>query len=141
MLRPRVAPEGRMSLSDHIRELRSRLIKAALGLAVGAIVGFVFFNRIWAVLREPFCKAHSTGPLSVNGCGSLVFGSVFDPILWHFKVALITGIVLSFAGVAVPDLGVRDSWPARPRSVDTRSVSWPRRCRCSSPAPPSPTSS
>jgi sec-independent protein translocase protein TatC len=95
MLRPRVAPEGRMSLGDHIRELRSRLIKAAVGLAVGAIVGFVFFNRIWSVLREPFCKAHSTGPLSSNGCGSLVFGSVFDPILWHFKVALITGIVLS----------------------------------------------
>ncbi len=87
--------EGRMSLGDHIRELRSRLIKAAVGVVAGAIVGFIFFNRIWAVLREPFCRAHSTGPLSVSGCGSLVFGSVFDPILWHIKVALIAGIVLS----------------------------------------------
>jgi sec-independent protein translocase protein TatC len=95
MLHPRTAPEGRMSLGDHIRELRSRLLKAAIGVIAGSIFGFVFFNRIWAILREPFCRAHTSGPLSVNGCGSLVFGSVFDPILWHFKVALITGVVLS----------------------------------------------
>lgn len=83
-----------MSLGSHFRELRSRLAWSFAAITIGAIVGFVFFNDIWSVLREPFCKVHVHDQLSQNGCGSLVFSSVFDPILWHFKVALITGVVL-----------------------------------------------
>jgi sec-independent protein translocase protein TatC len=94
MPRAKRAPEARMSLGEHIRELRSRLLRSALAILVGAIVGFVFFGEIWSILREPFCRVHVHDQLSQNGCGSLVFSSVFDPILWHFKVALITGVVL-----------------------------------------------
>ena len=37
-------PEGRMPLMEHLRELRNRIVKTALALAAGMIVGFVFFN-------------------------------------------------------------------------------------------------
>ncbi len=37
-------PEGRMSLIDHIRELRNRVVKIALALIVGTGVGLVFFT-------------------------------------------------------------------------------------------------
>ena len=38
-------PEGRMPLMDHLRELRNRVVKMALALIAGMIVGFIFFTR------------------------------------------------------------------------------------------------
>ncbi len=40
-----------MPLMDHIRELRNRVVKMALALGAGMIVGFVFFNPVWAFHR------------------------------------------------------------------------------------------
>jgi sec-independent protein translocase protein TatC len=94
-------PEGRMSLGDHLRELRGRLLKCAIAIVIGSSLGFVFFNRIWKFLQRPYCQVHQHQSLEVvakvKGCGAgpLVFSSVFDPILWHFKVALIAGIVIA----------------------------------------------
>jgi sec-independent protein translocase protein TatC len=96
MARPHRAPDGRMSLGDHIRELRSRLLKSAVAITATGTLSFIFFNQIWKVLRHPYCQVHQKhGLQTVNGCGQLVFTSVFDPILWHFKVALIGGLVLA----------------------------------------------
>ena len=38
-------PRGSQPLFDHLRELRNRIVKMALGLIAGMIVGFIFFNR------------------------------------------------------------------------------------------------
>jgi sec-independent protein translocase protein TatC len=90
-----------MSLGDHLRELRGRLFKCAIAIVVGSSVGFIFFNRIWKFLQRPYCQVHQHQSLEVvakvKGCGAgpLVFSSVFDPILWHFKVALIAGVVIA----------------------------------------------
>jgi sec-independent protein translocase protein TatC len=96
MARQRRPADGRMSLGEHIRELRSRLMRSVLAIVVGGTVSFVFFNDIWRVLRHPYCQVHQKhGLQTVNGCGTLVFTNVFDPIVWHFKVALICGLVLA----------------------------------------------
>jgi sec-independent protein translocase protein TatC len=101
MSRPPRAPDGRMSLADHLRELRSRLMKSVLAIVAAGAVSFAFFNPIWDVLKRPYCQVHQKQSLalihSVKGCGAgpLVFDNVFDPILWHFKVALIGGLVLA----------------------------------------------
>jgi len=84
-----------MSLGEHIRELRARLLKSFLAIAVGSAVSFVYFDEIWRLLRHPYCQVHQKhGLQTVDGCGQLVFTSVFDPILWHFKVALIAGLLV-----------------------------------------------
>jgi sec-independent protein translocase protein TatC len=90
-----------MSLAEHLRELRGRLLKSVLAVAVGGGVSFAFFDPIWKILQGPYCEVHQKHGLAlaqpVKGCGAgpLVFTSVFDPILWHFKVALIAGLVLA----------------------------------------------
>ena len=38
--------EGRMTLTEHLRELRRRMFVAALAIVVGAIVGWVFYDQI-----------------------------------------------------------------------------------------------
>src|SRR5690348_7430107 len=96
MARARQLADGRMSLGEHIRELRSRLIRGALAILAGGIVSFIFFDQIWNVLRRPYCQVHQKHAIeTINGCGTLVFTNVFDPIVWHFKVALIGGLILA----------------------------------------------
>lgn len=46
-----------MALSDHLRELRARLLKAAFVLVVGFIVALFFFDPIFAIVNEPYQKA------------------------------------------------------------------------------------
>ena len=52
-------PEGRMPLMEHIRELRNRVVKAALAIILGMVVGFVFFHPIWNFISHPFYKAET----------------------------------------------------------------------------------
>ena len=90
-------PEGRMPLFDHLRELRNRVVKSALALIAGMIVGFVFFNPVWHFIERPLCKASIRG---YTGCGKLgvnqlVLNGPLDAFYLRVKVALIVGIILS----------------------------------------------
>ena len=90
-------PEGRMPLFDHLRELRNRVVKSALALIAGMIVGFIFFNPVWHFIEKPLCSAtirgyHGCGKLGVN---QLVLNGPLDAFYLRVKVALIVGILLS----------------------------------------------
>jgi sec-independent protein translocase protein TatC len=90
-------PEGRMPLFDHLRELRNRVVKMALGLIAGMIVGFVFFSPVWHFIERPLCSATIRG---VTGCktlgtNQLVLNGPLDAFYLRVKVALIAGILLS----------------------------------------------
>jgi len=84
-----------MPLMDHIRELRNRIVKAALGMVAGMTIGFIFFNSIWNFIKAPYCKAVP------NGCKAHIFGSSLvvngplDGFYVHIKVAVIAGLVFT----------------------------------------------
>jgi sec-independent protein translocase protein TatC len=48
-----------MTLGEHLGELRRRLIISICMIAVGAVVTYVFYDQILAVLRSPYCQAVS----------------------------------------------------------------------------------
>ena len=50
------ARTGELTLVEHLRELRNRLIKALLGVAVGAVGGFALYDVILELLRHPYCE-------------------------------------------------------------------------------------
>ena len=50
-------PDGRMPLTDHLRELRNRVVKVALALAAGMTAGFIFFGQAGHVIGRPLCSA------------------------------------------------------------------------------------
>jgi len=87
-------PEGRMPLMDHIRELRNRIVKAALAGILGMVVGLLFFDRIWDFVTEPYCKA-------VGGCHphvigqALYFSGPLDGFYIRIKIGIVAGLVLS----------------------------------------------
>ena len=90
-------PEGRMPLFDHLRELRNRIVKMALALIAGMIVGFVFFNPVWHFIERPLCSAVIRGHTGCNtlGVNQLVLNGPLDAFYLRVKVALIVGIILS----------------------------------------------
>jgi sec-independent protein translocase protein TatC len=85
--------EGRMPLIEHIRELRGRVIKSAIGLVLGAILGWIFFNPVWNVMKKPYERLPPKHCL--GGQCTLVVHGIFDGFFIHLKVALIVGAVLS----------------------------------------------
>ena len=89
-------PEGRMPLMEHIRELRNRLVKAALALILAMVVGFVFFDPIWNFVSHPFCAAAIRGHTGCSGPGDqLVVTGVFDPFMLRVRIAFFVGLIIS----------------------------------------------
>jgi sec-independent protein translocase protein TatC len=91
----RVNPEARMSLIEHIRELRNRLLKALLALAAGMGVGWIFFNPVWKFLERPYCKIPQHNRLlGMHGC-TLVVNGLFDGFFIHLKIMFVVGLIVS----------------------------------------------
>ncbi len=90
-------PEGRMPLMDHIRELRNRVIKIALALAAGMIIGVIFFYPVWHIIERPLCSATIRGQTGCNtlGVNQLALNGPLDPFYLWVKVALIVGVIVS----------------------------------------------
>jgi sec-independent protein translocase protein TatC len=47
----------RMSFLEHLEELRSRILKALMGLGIAFFVSLYFVNDLWAVITEPAMNA------------------------------------------------------------------------------------
>ena len=90
-------PDGRMPLMDHLRELRQRIIKMALALAAGMVVGFVFFKPVWDVIERPLCAAVIRGHTGCTtlGVDQLALSGPLDSLYLRIKVAVIVGVILS----------------------------------------------
>ncbi len=89
-------PDGRMPLIDHLRELRNRLLKAALALVLVMVLGFVFFDQIWSFISHPFCSAVINGKTGCRRTGDqLVVSGVFDPFMLRVKIAFFVGLIVS----------------------------------------------
>ena len=91
------SPDGRMSLIDHLRELRNRVVKMALGLVAGMIAGFVFFTPVWNVIQRPLCSTAIRGHVGCQtlGVNQLVLDGPLDSFYLRVKVAAIVGVILS----------------------------------------------
>ncbi|MGA2803080.1 MAG: twin-arginine translocase subunit TatC [Acidimicrobiales bacterium] len=53
---PRPSPDA-MTLGEHLGELRRRLIICIVAVAAGAVVTYVLYDQILAVLQSPYCQA------------------------------------------------------------------------------------
>jgi sec-independent protein translocase protein TatC len=87
-------PEGRMPLMDHLRELRNRIVKAALAIAVGMIVALIFSDQTFKFLTQPFCAAKIHGMSGCNQVGDqLVVSNIFDPLTLRIEVAFYLALI------------------------------------------------
>lgn len=109
-------PERRMSLGEHLVELRKRLTRAAVAIVIGMIIGFAAYDLSWlGGLLEPMLPG-SADALDGVGTWDALSGPIFElaaaqgqdasavainftnitgALDIQFQVALVTGIVLS----------------------------------------------
>lgn len=82
-----LADEGRMTLWEHLAELRSRLIKALVAVAVGAVIGWIVFPWALEFLLEPY--------RDVNPDASLYVQDPLEPFAVRIRVAGYLGIMFA----------------------------------------------
>jgi sec-independent protein translocase protein TatC len=88
--------DGRMTLIEHIRELRNRLLKVALAIILGMAVGLIFFTPIWNTIQRPFCSAVINGHTGCHVIGDvLVINGVFDSFMLRIKIAFFVGLIIT----------------------------------------------
>lgn len=66
-------PEGRMSLGEHLKELRNRLVISAIAVMLLAIAGWFLFPWVFEALKQPFTTAaaeDSQAELNFQGIGT-----------------------------------------------------------------------
>lgn len=76
--------DRRMTIVEHLDELRRRLIVAVVALVVATVIALLFTGRVFDLLKEPL-------PANVN----LIYTAPMEMIATYFKVALYVGIILA----------------------------------------------
>ncbi|ADO44904.1 MAG: twin-arginine translocase subunit TatC [Hydrogenobacter thermophilus] len=76
-----------MPLTEHLRELRSRLIKSILALLVGTGASFYFASYIFEVLKEPIKRSYPKV--------QLITLSPTEPLFILIKISLVFGLILA----------------------------------------------
>jgi sec-independent protein translocase protein TatC len=83
-------PEGRMPLREHLRELRKRLLRAAIAVLVGAVVGWFVYDPVFAFLIAPIRHLQAQGKdITVN------FGQVGAAFDLKIKMSIWLGVIVS----------------------------------------------
>jgi sec-independent protein translocase protein TatC len=90
-------PDGRMSVMDHLRELRRRLIAIVVIVAVGAVLGWYLYNPTLHFLEHPYCAVdyHHRFPGTKTKDCKLVYSGVLDGFTTRLKVSVIAGAVFT----------------------------------------------
>lgn len=87
-------PEGlrrrdEMPLTDHLRELRSRLLRSAIAILLGAVAGYLVFPVAIDLLLAPYCRAVA----ATDRCDLIVL-SPLDPFLVRLRSSFVVGLVV-----------------------------------------------
>jgi len=84
-------PEGRMSLWEHLKELKNRLIKSAIGVVIGGIGGWILYDPLLKALAEPVNRISS----ETGGLAAINFGTIASPFDFKLQMSLLIGAVIS----------------------------------------------
>lgn len=80
--------DGAMPLAEHLRELRSRIIKSLIAIVLGMTVAWIGYARLFAVLRKPFDTV-------MGDTATLALTGVADPFTLQIQVSAVGGVVLA----------------------------------------------
>lgn len=88
-----VGPDGRMALSDHLRELRARVLKSAVVVLVALVVSLFFFDEIFELVLEPYQAAVAALPDDVSSQATVAGAG--GPLMLYLKLCGLVAVVLT----------------------------------------------
>ncbi|AKT52831.1 preprotein translocase subunit TatC [Arsenicicoccus sp. oral taxon 190] len=80
-----------MSLADHLREFRNRVIKAAIAICLGAVIGWIIYDPLVFRLTEPLRLSAAARHANVI----LAFQDITGAFSLKLQVAFFVGIILA----------------------------------------------
>jgi len=86
-----VGADGRMALTDHLRELRARILRSAIVLVVGFAIALVFYEQLLELVRKPYDEA----ALQIQGSveTNIVTTGVTTPLLLQLKLCGVAAVI------------------------------------------------
>ena len=93
---PKAVPGGVMTLADHLRELRYRLIVSVAAIVAAAAVAAIWYEQLYQVLMRPYLLAVEmlarTHPELET---TTVISGVTTPFILALKVCVVAGLVIA----------------------------------------------
>lgn len=93
---PKTTPGGVMTLADHLRELRYRLIVAVVAVVAAASVVAIWYEQLYQLLMRPYLLAVEMLSRSHPDIETTtVISGVTAPFILALKVCVVAGLVVS----------------------------------------------
>lgn len=86
--------ETQAPLIDHLVELRGRLVRCVIALAIGFAIGLYFADDVYGFLVRPLQAAFPPGE------GKLIYTQLYEAFVVELKVAFFTGFCMTFPIIA-----------------------------------------
>jgi sec-independent protein translocase protein TatC len=84
----KIEESARMTLWEHLDELRRRLVFSLLTVFIGFVICWFFREQIWQVVQAPFIRYVSKGD-------RLSFISLTEPFLVYMKMSALASVILT----------------------------------------------
>jgi Sec-independent protein secretion pathway component TatC len=75
-----------MPLVEHLRELRTRLVKSGLAIVAGMVVGWIYYTQLFALLARPFENVVAAAQAEGRNV-TLALTGVADPFVLQVQIA------------------------------------------------------
>lgn len=82
------AEEEKIPFTEHLGELRDRLIRSFIAVIIGFLVSYCFKERIFAILTAPLITAMGKG-------SKMIFTGLPEAFFTYLKVSLLSGIIIA----------------------------------------------
>jgi sec-independent protein translocase protein TatC len=116
---------GEMTLTEHLAELRRRLLRSLVALAAGTLVGYLIFPVVLEYLIGPYCSAMRD--LRAGSDCALIALRPMEPFAVRLRTSLVVGLFIGGPVIAyqlwrfiTPGLTVREKRYALPFVVLTQ---------------------
>jgi len=87
--------DARMSLVEHLTELRNRIIKVAVAVVLGMVVAFFLYEQIFDLLLGPYKDVAASRPDSTLNGGKLLQIDPLEGFAIRMKLAAYGGIAIA----------------------------------------------
>jgi sec-independent protein translocase protein TatC len=82
---------AQMSLMDHLRELRGRVVKSVAAIIVGLVVCYFLYEQIYTFMIRPYCESVE----SIDEKCQLYYTDLLGGFVLRMKVAMWGGIIVA----------------------------------------------
>ncbi len=86
-----VSPEERLSLYEHLDELRGRIMWSVIALAIGVLIAAIFSSRLFDLLLYPLQQVPNLDPAAYK----ITTFSPTEPFMISLKVWVVAGILMA----------------------------------------------